>query len=196
MRGLPGSVVTSAGEPPHVADNVARAAARAACARANSPCPDASAARARAVSAGEAAPAFTRKIHGLQGCTRELKRFFREGDALLGGEGLDVGNGGSCDHFGTAHRIFLGGDFALFGCESDAPAALASALECLVGLHGGFETPHSLHASSAEEVFDGNIQRGIGPKAGLFDQGLGGTFSVSLRDESGISFHRTSECGR
>ena len=113
----------------------------------------------------------------------------------LGGEGLDVGDGGSRDHFGTAHRIFLGGDFALLGCEGDTPAALAPALECLAGLHGSFEAPHSLHASRAEEVFNGNVQRGIGSKAGLFDQGLGGTFAVTLRDESGIQFHRSSERG-
>ena len=138
---------------------------------------------------------FHAKIHGLKGCTRELKRFFRESDTLLGGEGLDVGDGGSRDHFGTAHRIFLGGDFALLGCEGDTPAALAPALECLAGLHGGFEAPHSLHASRAEEVFNGNVQRGIGSKAGLFDQGLGSTFAVTLRDESGIQFHRTSERG-
>ena len=65
----------------------------------------------------------------------------------------------------------------------------------MIGLYGAFQTVDGLNCAGPSEVFKGDIERGIGPRVRLFDQGFGVSFAEPLGGKGLIAGSRSFKRG-
>src|SRR5690606_20338468 len=121
------------------------------------------------------------------GVAGEWGRGVGEGELFAGGGQLDVGGGGGGEDFGLAHGAGGDGGGVFAAGEAEAVFAFAPAFDALAGLHGGLEAVEAALRAGAGEVFQRDVEGGIGAQAGLLDEGVGGALGVVLRDEVGVA---------